>query len=336
LKRGLSKASSNVCIKPKEAGLKVGVLNKSTKITKPTSFEFKEQFNTESKPIDTFKDHDIAAPTDMELDETEQLEQEVKEMRESLHQSVEKTKYWKQKSLDIMQRMSTHKKETSQKITKLESQIEELTSYRLNLKNQLEKATNENVQALDAVVQCMEDHEALVTTKNALVEEISTIKVVRSEDPEELKQSHDDMIHELSGSLRTALDDLKILLDELEEVKKSVSTVTEENEALESKVMCSTLSSVASNDPQVAAACESLQTKEKELIVLNERVKKMISKCSVLSQNNTDLKVQAKSLGIKMDPGMAESELEKICVDRYENLLDTANEIVQSNDMDEN
>jgi len=338
LKRGLSKSSANVC-KPKEAGLKLGVLNKSTKIFKPTvnkSFEIKEQSNNGSKPMDTFKDH---APTEMELDETEQLEQEVKEMRESLHQSVEKTKYWKKKSLDIMQRISTDKKETAQKITQLESQIEELAGSGLNLKNQLDKAKNENAQALDAVVQCMEDHENLVATKNALVHEINTIQVIRSEGPDEL-QSHVEMVNELSGSLRTALDDLKILLEELEEVKKSVSVVTEEKEALESEAVCAALSSVASIDPQIAAACKSLQTKEEELIVLNGRVQKMIFKCSVLSQTNMDLKVQAKSLGIEMEQGIVESgdnaKLEKLCVDRYEKLLDAAKELVRPNDMDEN
>lgn len=333
VKGGLGKASLNVFNKQKAGGLKVGggvhKPSKSLGKSRQQSSGLKEFKDNSFGTVETITEQ--PASSEMEVDDTEALQKEVKEMRETLNQTVEKTKYWKRKSMGLLDQLNTHKKDSTAKISKMEGQVVNLTEESGNLRSQLEKANKDNVALVDAIVKTLEGHQDLAAAKEALVTEIKMLKEIRSEKPEELQQSSADMITELSGELRTSLDDLQELMAENELVKKKLGAATEAKEALESQAMCTDLGN--SKDPAVVAACKRLLATEKELEAIDAQFGKLVYKCAVLSETNKALKAEVEAQGVELPASIEEVLLQteekygNLEVERYQKLLEAAKEV---------
>jgi len=279
-------------------------------------------------PTEAEQSRDIQMNEDPEV--LAKLQREIEATRNTIKQINEESNYYRQMSMDKQKQIINQKREARKKAASLQKQIEELAETGVVLKRKLDDANVENAEAMDAIVKCMEEHDSLLMTKNALMEEIQIAKESKNDTVEETRQ----LVKDLAESLEEALTILTQLLKDVEVKKLEVQAATREKNRLEAGICRRQLMSAESveKDPDVLRVLRENRCGEEELLVLSDKVEKMIFKCSVLSQTNAQLKKQASMRGIQVTSTATEildsneqlRKLEQLCIDRYHKVIQKA------------
>jgi len=294
-----------------------------------------------AKPVSTESVEKTAEPdvenSDIDDQETIEMQKQVDEMTEKLSKSKERTDYWKRQSCDLKSLLDQQKSKCDATTSALEEKVEALTDARVQLQEKLASETNMTEEGMEEIAKMLKMQETLESEKQCLIQEIETLQ----SETEEAKANRNQQIEELQTALKETLGDLKKKLGELTSAKEALKRSKMRLNAFVEVVNEKTANVQVAKEKEGANAKpaakpeskEGLQHKcdrrEERITCLSEMVEKLVFKASVLSQTNSELQAKingstkaAETVGIKMPDKFG--ILEKMCLKRYKEIMKKA------------